>query len=167
VRRRLPALEVAIALLMAATLTLGIATGVLLVRSAHLRAARGVAFVPNRAVLDSANNWVVSCAADFIPRRPMYAPLTWRLFEPGARGETMGHAIIGEWVPGDTIFIDRDYVAVVWLYAHELLHRALRGPPAGWPAHPWVPFAFPCMLMEFQNEGGIMGPPGTPKEQRP
>src|SRR5207249_5953818 len=108
-RRLLQAADYAIILLFSAMLILGGEVLVAVAHRAHDRAARGVAFVPNRAVLDSANNWAVSCAADFIPRRPMYAPLAWRLFEPGARGQTMGRSVIGEWVPGDTIFIDREY----------------------------------------------------------
>jgi hypothetical protein len=39
--------------------------------------------------------------------------------------------------------------------SHELLHHLLRGPVE--EAHPWHPFAFPCLLMPFQNLAGGIG----------
>jgi hypothetical protein len=57
------------------------------------------------------------------------------------------HHIKGLWSEGDTIVIDSASVAVPWVIRHELLHALLQNPD-----HPMEPFAFPCKLLEVQQQ---------------
>lgn len=82
----------------------------------------------------------------------------WIIYPADTRHDEAGNRIFGEWLPPDTIMLDSVYADSSWLLAHELLHHLIharqdieRGEP-----HPWVPFAFPCQLMEWQHYGGIM-----------
>jgi hypothetical protein len=66
--------------------------------------------------------------------------------------------IVGQYVPPDTIFITKGYVDTLWVVAHELVHYRLGAYNVPSESHPWMPFAFPCKLMAFQQtDAGIMG----------
>lgn len=80
----------------------------------------------------------------------------WFLYPADSHHDKQGDRILGEWIAPDTIRLDSLYADSSWVIAHELLHHLINGRhPAGYP-HPWVPFAFPCQLTDWQHYGGIM-----------
>lgn len=57
------------------------------------------------------------------------------------------HHIKARWSEGDTIVVDSASVGVPWVIRHEMLHALLQNPD-----HPMEPFAFPCKVLEVQNQ---------------
>jgi hypothetical protein len=122
---------------------------------------------PKPAVVNQAWGWVQGCTAT-VPERGknpngQLESVVWRTFKPGTLNDSMPGRVIGLTVhtPGwvnDTIYIDTDHQDTVWVLAHELLHHVLADRDVWGSDHPFVPFAFPCHLFEWQQNGiGIMG----------
>jgi hypothetical protein len=121
---------------------------------------------PKASVLDQAWGWARGCTQTAVPELPGRASLDsihWEQFPPGALDDTVAGHVVGEWVWAhgagpDTIYIDALHADTVWVIAHELVHHIL-GPTAltRGEAHPFIPFAFPCMLMDYQH--GLALPP--------
>jgi len=140
-------------------------------------ASNAAPWQPKPAVLNQAWGWASSCSVGIPPRfRNPYGDLkhvAWQTFTPGALNDSTPGNIIGQTVrndsdPIDTIYIDEVHQDTVWVIAHELLHHILADPEVWGSAHPFVPFAFPCHLLEFQQGDGIglMGQGLRPKRAR-
>ncbi len=127
---------------------------------------------PKPALVNQAWGWVQGCTSVVAERgknpNGALGNVVWRTFPDGTIAEyedSVPHpeTVIGLTVrtPGwsvDTIFIDATHQDTVWVLAHELLHHYLADEDVWGSAHPFVPFAFPCQLMEWQRNGiGIMG----------
>lgn len=80
----------------------------------------------------------------------------WIIYPADSHHDEAGNRILGEWIRPDTIRLDSVYADSSWVIAHELLHHLIHGRHEYGNPHPWVPFAFPCQLMEWQHYGGIM-----------
>jgi hypothetical protein len=133
---------------------------------------------PTPAVLNQAWGWVQSCSAVVTEKgkNPSGAleNVVWKTFVPGAFNDSVPGAIIGMTIrtPGvavDTIYIDTEHLDTVWVIAHELLHHVLADESVWGTAHPFVPFAFPCHLMGWQQGPGIglMGQGSGKKSRTP
>jgi hypothetical protein len=121
---------------------------------------------PQERVLMQAWGWVQSCTAQ-VPERGKnpYGDLNhvvWQTFKPGAMNDiaSPGWRVIGVTArtPGmtvDTIYIDTEHQDTVWVIAHELLHHVLADETVWGSTHPFVPFAFPCHLFEWQQGAGV------------
>jgi hypothetical protein len=133
---------------------------------------------PQERVLMQAWGWVQSCTAQ-VPERGKnpYGDLdhiVWQTFKPGAMNDvaTPGWRVIGvtartAGLSVDTIYIDTEHQDTVWVIAHELLHHVLGDSTVWGSDHPFIPFAFPCHLFEWQQDGiGILGQGGKPPRAR-
>jgi hypothetical protein len=122
---------------------------------------------PKPSQLNRAWGWVQSCTMGIPetmlnPHRGL-RDVVWKTFAPGALDDSAPGHVVGLTVPTvprsvDTIYIDTVHQDTVWVLAHELLHHVLADETVWGSAHPFVPFAFPCHLMGYQQNGiGIMG----------
>lgn len=101
--------------------------------------------------------YVTACAGVVADSQATLAQVKW--FERDSTQDSAGNLIIGEWVEPDSVIIAVGYADSLWVIAHELLHHRIGRYNVPSEPHPWIPFAFPCKLMEFQQTaGGIMQP---------
>jgi hypothetical protein len=76
-----------------------------------------------------------------------------------------GLPLKGEWVRPDTIYLTTGFEMDGWVVAHEMLHHALNGPPAGKQDDPHVlaiTSFLGCGLLELQQTRPAMPPPANP-----
>ena len=127
---------------------------------------------PKSALVNQAWGWVQGCTV-MVPERGknpdgQLKNVVWRTFPDGTIAQfedsisdpatVVGLTVRTPGWPVDTIFIDETHQDTVWVLAHELLHHVLGNDDVWGSAHPFIPFAFPCHLMGFQQNGiGIMG----------
>lgn len=103
---------------------------------------------------------VTQCAGLVADPGAKFSQIKWFLRTPVI--DTAGDTLIGQWIPPDSIFITTGMPGVVWpdttwIIAHEMLHHRIGVYNDPTTPHPWMPFAFPCKLMPFQQSwAGIM-----------
>ncbi len=101
-------------------------------------------------------NYVVACAGQIADSSTKLEQVHW--FERDSSYDSAGNLLIGEWLSPDTIMVTTGFTDSLWVVAHELLHHRLGAYNTTEEPHPWIPFAFPCKLMDFQQSlAGIMG----------